>query len=627
MLTANPLPASCVLLLAGIPGVWLAGWMLAKGTTDNRRVACFLSPGLAAAAWLLSVHFAARWAGSLRIGLWAGTLTVAAVGLLGWAYATWRRPAGSGGDRAAGPRAAAGLRNMVLSALAATAIIAPMTLSWAFHDEQLYTGHTGIIAQLQNDHYPPRHMTFPELEYRYHYGFDLAAAAVTAVLRVSPGVAIDIITLLSWSYTWCLLWVLGDELLGRGRGWLTAVITLFGGGLPYLLALPDGYYVARFVMICEVGGMDLNPPMISYFFQHPLALGLPLAVCATLIILDRRRAGFVRYISLALLLAALSFSQAVVFAALAGAIPVAEVFSDLSFTRRRVAGVAAAVVVALLVGRAAGGLFLPPPDGMGLSISLQAGVAATLIDTIVWHVLTYGLLLPLGACGFFFLPRGRLFLALLLAGSLGVLNLLRYAHSWDLVKFGTVAALALSIATSATVARVFALRPALLGVTLGLLLVGVTADGLAFPLLFALDAKGIPLAMYPKEPSRPPSSEDLQAIAWLRGRVSADEIVYRKLSAAIAYDHVGGLAVPWYDGLTDTFGFSRQRMERRRRLLVEPSPDPDAYDSERIGWFVLGPGDSLLSRYVDDWTERGRARVEARFGSLRIVRLLPRQVP
>ncbi|MGA9925355.1 MAG: hypothetical protein WBQ29_18315, partial [Isosphaeraceae bacterium] len=228
---------------------------------------------------------------------------------------------------------AAGLRNMVLSALAATAIIAPMTLSWAFHDEQLYTGHTGIIAQLQNDHYPPRHMTFPELEYRYHYGFDLAAAAVTAVLRVSPGVAIDIITLLSWSYTWCLLWVLGDELLGRGRGWLTAVITLFGGGLPYLLALPDGYYVARFVMICEVGGMDLNPPMISYFFQHPWALGLPLAVCATLIILDRRRAGFVRYISLALLLAALSFSQAVVFAALAGAIPVAEVFSDLSFTR------------------------------------------------------------------------------------------------------------------------------------------------------------------------------------------------------------------------------------------------------------------------------------------------------
>ena len=332
-----------------------------------------------------------------------------------------------------------------------------MTLSRAFHDEELYTGHTGIyIAQLQNDHYPPRHMTFPESKYRYHYGFDLAAAAVTAVLRVSPGgrhrhhYPAELVVY--------LVLTLGPRRRAarRGRGWLTAVITLFGGGLPYLLALPDGDHVARFVMICEVGGMDLESSHDLYFFQHPWALGLPLAVCATLIILGLPQAGFVRYISLALLLAALSFSQAVVFAALAGAIPVAEVFSDLSFTGpRRVAGVAAAVVVALLVGRAAGGLFRPPPDGMGLSISLQAGVAATLIDTIVWHVLTYGLLLPLGACGFFFLPRGRLFLALLLAGSLGVLNLLRYAHSWDLVKFGTVAALALSIATSATVAAGF----------------------------------------------------------------------------------------------------------------------------------------------------------------------------
>ena len=434
-----------------------------------------------------------------------------------------------------------------------------MTLSWAFHDEQLYTGHTGIIAQLQNDHYPPRHMTFPELEYRYHYGFDLAAAAVTAVLRVLPGVAIDIITLLSWSYTWCLLWVLGDELLGRGRGWLTAVITLFGGGLPYLLALPDGYYVARFVMICEVGGDGLESSHDLLLF--PASLGPRPASCR---VRDPHHPGplegGVRSLHKPGALACSALVQpgrrlCRVGRGDPGCGGLLRPLVHAAPCRRRSSG---------RRGRAArrpgrGWLFLPPPDGMGLSISLQAGVATTLIDTIVWHVLTYGLLLPLGACCFFFLPLGRLFLTLHLAGSLSVLNLLRYAHSWDLVKFGT-AALALSIATSATVARVFALRPALLGVTLGLLLVGVTADGLAFPLLFALDAEEIPLAMYPKKPSRPPSSEDLQAIAWLRGRVSADEIVYRKLSAAIAYDHVGGLAVPWYDGLTDTFGFSRQRM-------------------------------------------------------------------
>ena len=283
---------------------------------------------------------------------------------------------------------------MILSATLATVVIAPMALGWAWHDEQLYTGHTGIISQIQNGHYPPRHMTFPDLEYRYHYGFDLAAAAIATALCVRRASRSTFLTLSSWWYTWCLLWLLGDRLLGPGRGWITAVITLFGGGLPYLLALQDGYYVARFVMICEVGGVDLNPPVISYFFQHPWALGLPLALCTMLIVLDERKprgarngrettsrlrpedphpsrhAGtpsprgrrddsdllpegeggrrpdegrpdpatvssnsgscfplVPRYLSLAVLLSVLTISQVVVFASLAGAVSVAEVFA------------------------------------------------------------------------------------------------------------------------------------------------------------------------------------------------------------------------------------------------------------------------------------------------------------
>ena len=170
-------------------------------------------------------------------------------------------------------------------------------------------------------------------------------------------------------------------------------------------------------------------------------------------------------------------------------------------------------------------------------------------------------------------------------------NLLRYAHSWDLVKFGTVAAFALSIATSATGPR----GSSLFDQPRWALPWACCCSWASRPMAWRsrssllLMSREFPWPCIPEEPLRPPASADLQAIAWLRGRVSADEIVYRKLSAAIAYDHVGGLAVPWYDGLTDTFGFSRQRMERRRRLLVEPPPDPDVYDSERIRWFVLGP--------------------------------------
>jgi hypothetical protein len=95
------------------------------------------------------------------------------------------------------------------------------------------------------------------------------------------------------------------------------------------------------------------------------------------------------------------------------------------------------------------------------------------------------------------------------------------------------------------------------------------------------------------------------------------------LEAAVAYDLCGGLPVPWFDGLTETFGFSPLRMRRRARLLAVPSPDPRVYDAERIRWFVLGPGDAVLSGYADDWVRRGLARTEARFGALRVVRLLP----
>ena len=92
---------------------------------------------------------------------------------------------------------------------------------------------------------------------------------------------------------------------------------------------------------------------------------------------------------------------------------------------------------------------------------------------------------------------------------------------------------------------------------------------------------------------------------------------YRKLSAAIAYDHVGGLAVPWYDGLTDTFRFSSSAAWSgaddcwSSRHLTLMSTTQSEFDG-----LVLGPGASRLSRDVDDWTERGRARVEARIGSL-----------
>src|SRR5262249_31575768 len=74
-----------------------------------------------------------------------------------------------------------------------------------------------------------------------------------------------------------------------------------------------------------------------------------------------------------------------------------------------------------------------------------------------WHFANFGLILPLGAVGLFFLARERLLFALLVGGSLVIFESLRYRWTWDIAKFATVAALVLSFGASAALRRLFEL--------------------------------------------------------------------------------------------------------------------------------------------------------------------------
>jgi hypothetical protein len=56
--------------------------------------------------------------------------------------------------------------------------------------------------------------------------------------------------------------------------------------------------------------------------------------------------------------------------------------------------------------------------------------------------------------------------------------------------------------------------------------------------------------------------------------------------------------------------------------LLVCSPDPARYDAEGIRWFVLGPGDAVLSRYAEECIKHGRASQEKRFGPSRVIRLM-----
>ncbi|MBI4699752.1 MAG: hypothetical protein HY744_01070 [Deltaproteobacteria bacterium] len=609
----NPLPWACVLLAPLLGGVWLAGRAIARRVSDDGALADVLAPGLGGAAWLAAMHLAARLTGSFVAGLAIATVVL---GLAGFA-ARWQegplRPARAGG------------RNrdkwwMLAGALTATLAIAPAALGWAFHDELWLTGHMSIAAQIQNGAYPPRHLSFPAFELRYHYGFSLLCAAVTALLRVPLEHSLDLVTLLCWPYCWCLLWTLGERLIGRPGGPLAA-LALFGGGIPFFCNL-EAPPARSLLGLCRVDGALLNPPLVSYFFQHPWTIGLPLGLCLLLVLQERRRPpGLWRYVACAVLLAALALSQIVLFAALSAVLLVAEPLGSRDCRLRRCGGVLAAVASSWLLARAMGGFFAPAPDGAELGLVASLGVADSLRGTALYHLQTFGATLLLGAVGLALLRRERLTIGLLVLGGLGVPNLVRYAHSWDVAKFGALASLGLGVGFAATAARLLGLRWRLLGgVLAALVLASCTAAGLAFAAVFALRLEGIPEQVYHHAPVAlaPP---DVAVVSWLRSRVRPGEIVFREPAVGLGYAQHGGLAQPWIDHNAARFDFGAERIARRERLLATLPRDPSAWRNEGVRWFVVGRRDQAVERLLAAWLQAGDAEIRAAIGPLWIAYL------
>jgi hypothetical protein len=476
------------------------------------------------------------------------------------------------------------------------------------------------------DVYPPRHLTFPQFELRYHYGFNVLVAALAATCNLPVGAAIDAVTLTIWAYCWCMLWGIGTRVAGPRGGFPTALLALFGAGVPWLVTSGYESETFRLLGLVNVNGSTLNPPLVSYFFQHPWTAGLPLGLSLILVHVSEpeSRDEWVlngRLVVMGILLMALALCQYVLFVSLAAALCVAEPIVCGKPQPRSVALVVGTIGAVWLASTMLGGFFLPPPDRGESPLVISPWVAGKPWASLLWHAATYGLLLPLGIGGLFAARRGRVLLGCLIAGGIIIINALTYRYSWDIVKFGTVAALGLSIASGASVVWLFARKPRPLGLLLGVAaMAGATLAGLAFPLAFALRLEGIPRDMFPERPASL-SLEDAAAVRWLRGRVKPDEIVYRRMEIAPAYAQFGGLPQAWFDQATMTFGFAKWRLSSRARLLATMPDDPVAFRAQRIRWFVVDPEDSRASELIDDWVRHGRATEVARFGALRIARL------
>lgn len=608
---SSPLSALTVFVVC-MPGVFLAGRASARWLGGSLDVRSVVAPGLSISIWLLAVHVAGLVSRSFRVGFIVGTLGVAIAGVSAWILERRRRLSGSDTARLRIPR------RYWIGAIASTCLMTPMFVLWCMHDESIFLGHWAVPSQMLNGVYPPRYSALPNVLLRYHYGFDLLVACTSILTRLRLDHAIDFVTIPLYAHTFLLLCVLGRRIVGRNEN-LCAFIALFGAGLP--MAIPGApLNVATMLGMCQVEALWLNPPVVSYFMQHPWTLGLPIALCTTLVAMDSKSPARRRSIVVVLLLVMLSLSQIVLFASLCGALLVRGVFQghSNSMLRRLASGSLMLVVVAVLA-YAMGGFFTPLPGSAGIGIIFRPGVVPTFKGNLLWFACTFGFTLPLGLAGFFFIRRERAFFATLLAGTIAILLFFHYDKTWDIVKFGVISAVVLGFLSSATISRIATIRPHFLSFPFAIaLVVGSTVAGVAHPVIYGANPPGIPPYWTKDPPLLAPA--DVEAVTWLRARLRVGEIVYRHEMKAIGYAVWGG--IPHAQIHTErTHAVDPKAIVARDSLLQRRPSAKNAWRKEGIRYFVLSPADEQLLRLTAVWEQNGQAKTVWRSGSLRIVEI------
>jgi hypothetical protein len=592
-------------LLLLLPLVWRAAYAFAVVATRDRRLARFLSPGVALAGWLLAIHVVGLATHSFTAGLFASTVLLAAAGV-----ASLRVPLPS---TEPAERTSRWLWLGVL--LAAPLVLAP-EFWWSKHDECLLTGHISIPAEIQNGFYPPHHITFPVYELRYHYGVDLAAAAVSSVLgRLDVPTTVHALAFVLWGYSFCLYWLLGERLVGgRASGPVTAACVLFAGGAPYFCR-PTSPSLDYLTSMCTAGGTWITPPLVSNFVQHPWSLGVPLFAMVLLLTTRFAVAGPspAGWALLSVVVLVLSFSQVVLFLCVVPALVAAGALARGEGRLRRIAILLAWGAAMVLAARSLHAFFAHVAEPSEGRLELHPfWLDTSAREWLAWHAQAFGALVPLGIAGFFVL-RGpqRVLLAILAVGSLLVRDLFRYTPGWNIVKFSVVTQIVLALAAAAALCWAFE-RPRLrVPAALGML--ACTFFGLAWPL--ALTANRPARGCLPDAPS----PADQAAIDFLRAHVGAGEGVFRSEGADV-YAMRGGLPQPTWDWGAEKFGFGQRLFEDRRRLIAHPS-DFDALEGQGFRWLVLGPRDAALMHAAQTWIDENRAERVAEFSPLVVVRL------
>jgi hypothetical protein len=606
-----------VLLTLALPGVWLLGWQLAGGLAVGPNLRHLLAPAAALAALVVAVGALGRASGSFRFALCAGTLALAAMGAA-W---RWRDKGGGAGEAAPSDDGAASGRRLVLTGAIAALPVAYLTLAADFFDDFNPTGHRSLVAQFQNDVFPPRHQVFPEYPFRYHYGFNLVAAALTAFFRLPVPWAIDLLVIGGFLWSWCLAWRLGERLAGPRAGAWTALAALLGGGAFFWLI---GYadWAKDGAVGRVVGGNRLNFPVVMYFFQKPFAIGFPLALAlmrAAAAPAEPRR-WWRRTWLLAVVLAALYLVQEALFVTVGLSLAAQELIAQRK--PRALAPFALALALAVPLG---GVLFAAMPAGDGLPLRLRFWPAqGDPGGVLAWYLLTTGLLVPLGIAGLFRMTALRTFFALLMAGSFAAPLVFEDPFSWDIVKLATIGQLAAGLAAGPALAQMAAARSGPRLAVLALTVALIVASPLGYlgywirEVVRPTPEIGLRLRL---QRQLPHNEHWTSLLGWLRRNAALDGTVHAanpRLAQMVLLAGLGGSGPSrWQDR---QFGIPRERIARRQAHLQALPPEAARWRSEGVRWVLVGPGDRF-DPTVARWVSQGEALPVTSAGPWRLYRL------
>ncbi len=347
----------------------------------------------------------------------------------------------------------------LLAVLLVSGLIALVCFKYAIFDEMALQAHIPVVESILRGRFPPSYNAFPEIPYRYHYGFNLLAAYLSLSFGLPGYLGVDLATLGAWFVFVALLFIFFRRFGLSGQGLaLGFLLVTMSGGLSWLLfdaaSGPGPSFQLPYWQSMQVFGRMLHPHFMMYLFQHPMGLGIAFFL-GVLLAFDEWLESKNRWALAVTILAlgALSLTQVVLFATLLASL--ALVFAYLCFFKRDRgtywwAGLFTGGM-ALVLAFALGGFFAFSPyyEKQPLLISWPPGylrweyfgsrIPISAAQSFRWYLAGFGALV-------FFIPaawlaafrrRKALFSLLAIFGILSFLipQFFRYSYSWDIIKW------------------------------------------------------------------------------------------------------------------------------------------------------------------------------------------------